>query len=293
MANTAPIHVHKLAVIGDLHGYWDDADVRYFNASDVDLILFVGDLGSGTRRDGLEVIRSLAKLEKPTLVFAGNNDADHLPHLAAELEFQAGRASLLAAMNRERSHAPLAVGYSAYHFESELGRITLVAGRPLSRGGSVLGFGEVLERTHGVRSMQESTGRYRALVEQAQGKLVFLAHNGPTGLGESPDSPWGRDFDTAEGEPELPRDFGDADLRDAIDYARSLGKEVPLVVAGHMHRGRRRKRPLVADLAGTQCVNAAFVPRISAGEDGSLHHYVEIQLSSAGITAEDRFVELN
>lgn len=284
--------MRKLAVIGDLHGYWDEADVRYLNESDVDLVLVVGDLGSGTRRDGLEVIRSLARLEKPTLVFSGNNDAEHMPYLAAELEFQAGRASLLAVMKRERSHAPLAVGYSSHELDTPLGRLTLVAGRPLSRGGSVLSFGEVLERTHGVRTMEESTLRYRSLVERAEGKLVFFAHNGPTGLGETADSPWGRDFEAPDGNEALPRDFGDSDLRDAVEYARSLGKEVLLVVAGHMHRSRRRPRPLVTEQDGVHYVNAAYVPRIFAGEDGNRHHYVEIRFSAAGLATEERFVEL-
>ena len=72
-------------LIGDLHGSWDDWDVSYFNNSDYDLLLFTGDLGSGTGEAGVRVARSIARLAKQALVLPGNNDVQFQTAIAAEL----------------------------------------------------------------------------------------------------------------------------------------------------------------------------------------------------------------
>ena len=33
----------KFGVIGDIHGFWDERDTAFFNASDYDMLLLVGD----------------------------------------------------------------------------------------------------------------------------------------------------------------------------------------------------------------------------------------------------------
>ena len=64
----------KIALIGDLHGAWDDWDAHYFDQSDYDCLFFTGDLGSGTGAAGVQVARSIARLGKPVFLMPGNND---------------------------------------------------------------------------------------------------------------------------------------------------------------------------------------------------------------------------
>ena len=45
----------RIALVGDLHSSWDDADSAYFSKSDYHTILVTGDLGSSVGRDGVEV----------------------------------------------------------------------------------------------------------------------------------------------------------------------------------------------------------------------------------------------
>src|SRR5688572_1669869 len=222
------ISVEKLAIVGDLHGHFTDDDVHYFNRSDYDLLLFVGDMGSGTRKDGVSIIRLVARLKKPTLIMPGNNDAPHLPDLAAELTYQAGRREILQALGKARSSWVIPVGYSAHPLLTPFGEITLICGRPLAQGGSGISFADTLERVHGVGTRDVSLAKYRHLVADARTRrLLFLAHNGPTGLGESEDALWARDFPAPEGrEHEFPKDFGDDDLRGALEYSELLDKEV-------------------------------------------------------------------
>lgn len=85
----------KVALIGDLHGHWDDWDVEWFNLSDYHLILFTGDLGSGIGAAGVKVARSIARLAKPALVMPGNNDVRFQPAIAAEFAHQRGLIAFL------------------------------------------------------------------------------------------------------------------------------------------------------------------------------------------------------
>jgi uncharacterized protein (TIGR04168 family) len=279
------ISVSRLAIVGDLHGHFTDDDVHYFNRSPYDLLLFVGDMGSGTRKDGLSIIRRVARLKKPTLIMPGNNDALHLPDLAAELTYQAGRREILQALGKARSSWVLPVGYSAHPLTTPLGEVTLICGRPLATGGSSLSFAETLERVHGVGTREVSVAKYRHLVADARTRrLMFLAHNGPTGLGEADDALWGRDFPAPAGSPaDYPKDFGDDDLGDALAYAKELYKEVLAVFAGHMHRRRGTSRPLTATVDGTTFVNAAVVPRIRSGPAGPEHHHVSVSFQATGL----------
>lgn len=286
------ISVAKLAVVGDLHGHFTEDDVHYFNRSSYDLLLFVGDMGSGTRKDGLSVIRLVARLKKPTLIMPGNNDAAHLPDLAAELAYQAGRREILHALGKAPTSWVLPVGYSAHLLGTPLGDITLICGRPLAQGGSGISFSDTLERVHGVGTREVSLAKYRHLVADARTRrLMFLAHNGPTGLGEEASDLWGRDFPAPEqAGPSYPKDFGDDDLRAALDYSSQLDKEVVAVFAGHMHRRKGSSRPLSAVLDRTTFVNAAVVPRIRSGEFGPEHHHVAVRFTPEGVTVSEHWV---
>ncbi|MEZ4369853.1 MAG: metallophosphoesterase [Polyangiaceae bacterium] len=255
----------RIAVVGDIHAFWGPPDVEYFNQSDYDLVLFVGDLGGYTVGGTLKVARSIARLEKPALVLPGNHDAITPAQLAAEIS---GVGSLieLASGGEERRRRELAealgpvplVGYSLHRFRFRTQTLSIVAARPHSFGGPRLAFRPLMKRAFGVTSLEESETRLKQLVDDASNELLFLAHNGPTGLGEARESIWGCDFRRNAG------DFGDPDLRGALTYATSQGKRVRAVLAGHMHHALKGggDRTWLEEAAGTYYVNAARVPRV-------------------------------
>src|SRR5690606_32574902 len=75
-------------------------------------------------------------------------------------------------------------------------------------------------------------------------------------------------------------DWGDSDFAEAIAYAEEQGKDVLLVVAGHMHRSPLEKqRSLSRTVGSTSYVNAAMVPRIVSDSRGETHHFVDIDLN--------------
>lgn len=288
----------RIAVIGDVHGLWTEADRAWFDASDYDLILFVGDLAS-YRRDGLEVARSIARLGKPTFLMPGNHDGVSLPHLAAEafqVEALLPLLSLAQPARRRRleaaAHPLVLCGYCRHSVSTSWGELSLIGARPHSMGGASIAFRSLLERLFDVHDHESSVARLCRLVDEASDEIVFLAHNGPTGLGSERDDIWGCDFKRE------PEDFGDADLRAAIDYAKSKGKRVRAVVAGHMHHrvkggGTRRWRH---NHDGLEYVNAARVPRIERRRDGETqcrHHHVELKLTPTHAESEAVVVMLS
>lgn len=132
--------------------------------------------------------------------------------------------------------------------------------------------------------MAESKERLRALVDGASTEhLVFFAHSGPTGLGARREDLWGRDFDPAEG------DWGDDDLRDAIDYANAHKRRTLAVVAGHMHwalRGGGQRR-WQRQQDGILYVNVSRVPRIFEVEGLARRSHIALTLSPDAATAEE------
>lgn len=69
-------------------------------------------------------------------------------------------------------------------------------------------------------------------------------------------------------------DWGDPDLRMAINHARAKGKKVLAVIAGHMHLRTKQgvERPWHVEVDGTHYINAARVPRIFSSDDVYRHH---------------------
>lgn len=285
----------KIALVGDLHGHWDDWDVDWFNESDYQLILFTGDLGSGTGAAGVKVARSIARLAKRALVMPGNNDVRFQPAIAAEFAHQRGLIELLSAGPRERSRTLHRAagqvepcGYSLHAISIGGRAMTLLAGRPHSMGGPELSFVEELERNHGVATMAASTERLLKLVEDAQtDELIVLSHNGPYGLGGRPTDLWGCDFSGGAG------DWGDPDLAPAIEHARKVGKRVLAVVGGHMHlRTRHREeRDSRGERAGMLYVNPARVPRITVARAGTVRSHFCLELDAGGVRATEVLVE--
>lgn len=276
----------KLAVIGDVHHAWDDDDTAYFNASDHDAILFVGDLYNFSIQRGLAAATELAKLQKPALLVPGNHDAIHPALLAAEIT---GRQSLIKLASygtrqrvRELREAVGGVevgGYSVHRLQDDL---DVIVARPHSMGGSSISFAPHLADAYGVTNHEESVRKLKQCVDDSSAeRVLFLAHNGPKGLGEGRQDLWGCDFRREQG------DFGDNDLREAIDYACEGGKRVLAVVAGHMHHKLRGGgvRAWSEERAGILYVNAARVPRIFEERGSTYHHHIDLLVEHDGAEA--------
>lgn len=263
----------KIAVLGDLHGKWNQRDNDYFDRADYDLLIFVGDLGAGTAASERDIIRKIRMLRVPTLVMPGNNDARFLDLLY-------GDRSPVGVEPRE-GHKCTPCGYSTHLLETSGGALTILAGRPCAMGGSEFSFGPELEKRYGVTGLDHSAGRLKRLVDECQtNAILFLAHNGPFGLGGGAEGPWARDFRLSEElEEGAPRDWGDKDLSEAIDYARACEKEVVAVIAGHMHRSPRAgRRSVVTRHEGSSFINPAVVPRIVPSLAGERHHHIELSV---------------
>ncbi len=275
----------KIALIGDLHGSWDNDDVRAFNASDYEAMVFTGDLGSGTERNSVDVARSIAGLTKRAIVMPGNNDADFLPEIAAEFGHQRGIAELMELAGRqtlERANIVLC-GYRLHSLAIGGRKLTLLTARPCAMGGGEFSFPDAIGRNYGVHDMQESTDTLLGLVDQVATDMLFiLAHNGPHGLGEKASDIWGCDFRDEEG------DWGDPDLARAVARARERGLET-IVVAGHMHHRLRSggRRTWQTRCDEVLYVNPARVPRIYAGTDSELRYHAVLELDEHGATIRE------
>lgn len=279
----------RLAVVGDIHGSWTDADVRWFDQAGYDLVVVVGDLGGWRWSGTLAVAQGVGRLTCPTLVFPGNHDATHAVTLVNEAIAGFSRVSgafvsthLARRQELIEAIAPHPLGGYTSH---PLGELTVVTGRPHSMGGPTLSFTATLQEAHGVSSLAASAERMKTLIEAAETeRIVFVSHNGPAGLGANRDSIFGADFKPGAG------DWGDPDLTTAIEHARRCGKRVVAVLAGHMHRRLRGggDRPWQVRDQETLVVNAAVVPRIRDGE----HHHVEVVIDGDTVTAEDRWVRV-
>jgi uncharacterized protein (TIGR04168 family) len=285
----------RIAVIGDVHGKWAEADRAWFDASEYDLVMCVGDLAT-YRRDGREIARSIARLRKPTLLMPGNHDGVSLPHLAAEA---LGARALLPLLSLEQparrrrfaeaAHPLELCGYCSHPIEASWGTLTVIGARPHSMGGAGIAFRSLLQRLYGVGDIGTSVARLKALVDRAEGEILFFAHNGPTGLGSARDDVWGCDFKRSD------EDFGDVDLRGAIDYARSRGQRVRAVIAGHMHHTLKGggTRKWWAHVDGVTYLNAARVPRIErSSERRRKHHHVRLVVTEHEVSVEPVIVEL-
>lgn len=285
----------RIGVIGDVHRLFDDEDIAQLDARGYDRIFFVGDLATFTHRGGLEVAQRIARLVTPALVIPGNHDAANVGQMVAEM-FEANAILPLLNVGQPRRVRQLrsalgratVAGYSVHPLEPPWGKVAVIAGRPHSAGGTHLAFRPHLKAFYDVDSMERSAAKLEALVDASEAdELIFLAHNGPSGLGDRRADIWGCDFRASEG------DFGDPDLERAIRYARTRGKKVRAVVAGHMHhrlRGGGERRWLL-ERDGTLYVNAARVPRIFRRGERKFRHHVELVLDAEKVHAREVLLE--
>jgi len=257
----------------------------------VGLGLFVGDLARYRHREGVEIANVMARLTKPALYIPGNHDAVHALQLLAEIKQSNYWSNLFSlGLQRRMQHLQKVIGnvtvcgYSTHPFEINGFAFDVIAGRPFAMGGSHFSYAAHLQRTYGVDSMVASAQRLNQCVDAAQSnQLIFLAHNGPTGLGTAKTAIWGCDFRPEAG------DFGDWDLQQAIDYAQQQGKRVLAVLAGHMHHqikggGLREWQQRIGE---TAYVNAARVPRIFESDEGLCRHHVRLSVGETAVTVQE------
>jgi uncharacterized protein (TIGR04168 family) len=277
----------NIAVIGDIHGHFTIEDVDYFNRSDYDLILVVGDLVDWWLEGALKIASFLAQIRKPILFIPGNHDSVHPLQLLAEMKRNRLGIHLTSIGHSRRSDKlrerlePVGwCGYSTHSFVVRGLAFDIVAGRPFSMGGPYLSFLPFLRRNYDVSSMSASAQRIKHCVDVAESdNLIFFAHNGPSGLGSNREDIWGCDFLPEEG------DYGDPDLEEAIVYARYQGKNVIAVVAGHMHlhlQGGGKRRWLV-EHNKTVYINSAEVPRIFKRGGDTVHYHLGVMIEGSQV----------
>ena len=245
----------KIAVIGDIHDQWEAEDRKALEYLGVDLVLFVGDFGN----EAIAIVREVAATTLPFAAILGNHDAWYTaspwgrkkpPYDPEKVDRVREQLAILG-----ESH----VGYGKRDFP-ELG-LSVVGGRPFSWGGSQWSSEQFFRDRYSVSGFLDSGDRIvSAAKETSQDTVIFLAHNGPYGLGDCPEDICGRDWEPLGG------DHGDADLADAIARTRLLGKKIPLVTFGHMHQSLRHtkdhQRTMLKIQDNTFYLNAAQVPRI-------------------------------
>jgi uncharacterized protein (TIGR04168 family) len=288
----------RLALVGDVHLAFGPKDVASLDAGGYDLVLFVGDLAGYSFRGALRVARYVAQLRTPTIVMPGNHDCITPQQMLAEIMgheptigmLTGGEEARVTELRRALAPAIL-TGYGLHPLPVRSGPlIDLVTARPHSFGGPVLSFRPYLERAHGISTLEASAERITARIDESRAsRIVMLAHNGPSGLGARRSDIWGCDFRRGEG------DFGDPDLRAAIDHARARGKHVVAVLAGHMHHALRgvggQRTWLARDERGTLHVNAARVPRVFTERGKERRHHVEVVIDGDSAEAREVLVD--
>ncbi len=277
----------KLVCIGDIHGQWDAGDDHALTALEPDLALFVGDYGN---EDCAVTGRISALAERSSFGVAtvfGNHDAFYTAH-----SYGRSRApSTGSRVPTQKMHlANTDVSYTSRAYSDWF---SVVGGRAFSWGGPHWKHSGFYKQHVGITSVTDSTNKIIAAVCAADTAhaLVFLAHVGPTGLGNLARDPCGRDWGEIPG-----GDWGDIDLRAGIDFARKAKRRVPLVVFGHMHRellnnaGHRKPLVLEDDGAGNTTVflNAAVVPRQRLWNGmGTVRNFHVVTMNAGGVQRVD------
>lgn len=267
-----------IAVVGDIHDAWDQQDSLALKALGVDLVLFVGDFGN----EAVELVQAVSRLDLPYAAAFGNHDAwytatpwgtKHCPYDRSQEDRVTQQLEVLG-----EAH----VGYAHRTFPHL--DLSVVGGRPFSWGGPEWRCAQFYQERFAVSGFAESSARITAAAAATPGKtIIFLGHNGPTGLGEQAEDPCGRDWQPLGG------DFGDLDLRSAIAATQAAGKQIPLVAFGHMHHTLRhtkrvQRQRLCVDAAGTVYLNAACVPRIVKTNQGLRRNFSLVSLQNQQVT---------
>lgn len=271
----------KIAVIGDVHDQWEVEDGIALKQLGVDLALFVGDFGN----ESVEVVKAIASLDIPKAAIMGNHDAWYsatewgrkkCPYDRTKEDWVQEQLDLLGV-----SH----VGYGKLDFPQW--NLSVVGGRPFTWGGHEWRFADICQERYGVSNLEESADRIVKVVKSVTcDNIIFLGHNGPSGLGDRAEDPCGKDWHPIGG------DFGDPDFAEAISQSLNLKKNVSLVTFGHMHRTLRHTKKLQRKAVfrspeGTIYLNAATVPRIIQENGVKLRNFSLVSLEDGVVTKAD------
>ncbi|MDY6937818.1 MAG: TIGR04168 family protein [Cyanobacteriota bacterium] len=266
----------QIAVVGDVHDRWDETDASALKNLGVDLVLFVGDFGN----ESVSVVRTISQLDLPKATIFGNHDAwytatpwgrKRCPYQRPQEDWLQEQLDLLEDVR---------VGYRALDFP-EL-QLSVVGSRPFSWGGSTWKrYRDFYREWFGVTDLEDSIERIVSAAKDATyDRIIFLGHNGPTGLGDLPEDPCGKDWEPIGG------DHGDPDFEAAITRVREIGKTIPLVTFGHMHHNLRhtktqQRRTIDID-RGTIYLNSARVPRTA--KDGKWRSFTLVSMTDTTIS---------
>jgi uncharacterized protein (TIGR04168 family) len=263
----------KIAIVGDVHEQWEKEDAIALKHLDIDLVLFVGDLGN----ESLSVVSAIAAIDLPKAIILGNHDAWY----TATDWGRKKRPYNPKLQDRVKTQLDILgdthIGYGKLDFPQF--NLTVVGGRPFSWGGSEWKIADFYQERFGITGFADSTNKIVASVKSAKhDQIIFIGHNGPKGLGTEPESICGKDWKP------MGQDFGDPDFTEAIAIAKQMGKNVPLVTFGHMHHHLRhtkqRLRDQVVAKDQTVYVNAARVPRIITTETEKKRNFTLVTLRS-------------
>ncbi|MGF1539240.1 MAG: TIGR04168 family protein [Pleurocapsa sp.] len=267
-----------IAVVGDIHDLWNSEDETALKDLDVDLVLFVGDFGN----EAVEVVRQIAAISLPKAAIMGNHDAWYTASYWGQKQAPYDRTKEDRVRQQLELLGETHVGFS--HLDFPQFNLSVVGSRPFSWGGTKWRNENFYRDRYDVRSFAESTNRIvKAAKNTAYDTLIFIGHNGPTGLGDAPEAICGKDWHPLGG------DYGDPDFAEAISKVRSMGKSIPLVTFGHMHhRLRHRKDRLRTRInlspEGTIYLNSACVPRIKTEPEGVKRSFSLVSLTRGRVT---------
>lgn len=249
--------------MGDIHGFWSSQDTEFFNNSDYQFLLLTGDLPSLNKWRNQNLKKEFKMLRIPTYMSLGNWDSSNLFQIAGEvipsrILSYIGSLGHIDRIKRLKSDLSNIIMGHYDCFKILDGSYTLLIGRPFTCGGS-LAFVPTLKKKFRIANLDDSFLKYKEIINQSESNtLIILNHNGPTGLGDRATDIYGCDFKKDEG------DWGDSDLEEAIRYAKTIGKRIPLVISGHMHHHNpktKSTRKTMVYKEGTTYLNVAKVPR--------------------------------
>jgi uncharacterized protein (TIGR04168 family) len=268
----------KIAIVGDVHDQWENDDAIALKHLGVDLVLFVGDFGN----EAVELVSRIAALDLPKAAIFGNHDAWY----TASDWGRSKRPYDTLVEDRVQQQIDLlgasCVGYGKLDLPQF--NLSIIGSRPFSWGGPTWKYSDFYEERYGIDSFESSTQRIVEMAESATcDHIIAIGHNGPTGLGEDPESICGKDW----GEP-IGGDYGDPDFAAAISILQAQGKSIPLVAFGHMHHKLRHtkerlRQPIVIH-PGTIYLNAARCPRILSTIERTVRNFSVVTLVDGKVT---------
>lgn len=277
----------KILCVGDIHSQWDEGDERALIALNPDLVLFVGDYGDEDVKTTRRISDFALTAPFGVATVFGNHDAFFTASSRGRQNAPYNIATTCRVSQQLEHLKEFDASYRSLTFDNT--RLSVCGGRSFSWGGPNWKYTQFYRRFFGITGMRHSTSKLEeAVVNSSHDSIVFLSHSGPIGLGDQPSDPCGKDWGSEPG-----GDYGDADLRSAIETARSIGKHVPLVVFGHMHQplqGNFGMRTMMKveyygeEQHKTVMLNAAVTPRHRMGvrSNNKLHHFQIVFLGENG-----------